>query len=553
MLRRFGIAALRPTQRAAFDAVASGRDVLVILPTGGGKSLCYQLPAACGLTPSLVISPLVALMKDQVDALRRRGLRAAQLSGAVSQEEREAAWRALEAKALDLLYLAPEALSAPRTRERLARAAPRLLAVDEAHCISEWGESFRPAYLALGAVREALGAPPTVALTATATPRTARDIIGRLALRDPLVLAGGFDRANLRLRVEPVPDDTTRLTRLLALARGAPGPAVMYASTRRGTEQLAAAITRGGISAAPFHAGLPAGERGRLQDRFQANDLAVIVATNAFGMGVDKPDVRLVAHAEPPLTLEAYYQEAGRGGRDGGMAECHLLCGPNDLARARARLAAGRVTEPLLRRLVACVAATEAHCAHAATEGDATVPLAQATNTPARDVAAALRLLCEAGVLEPGPRGGILRLVATDRRLATDPTLDPADVAALQALRSCDERLARQGAPLPHRLLAGVAPGGDVARFLARVQGRQLGVWYPVGPAWRITRPPSDAVLAQLVARHATRQARDLWRHAQLARLVETTRCRRLVLLRYFGDAGPAGPCGACDVCGCGA
>lgn len=537
-------------QRAAFDAIAAARDVLVILPTGGGKSLCYQLPAACGLAPTVVVSPLVALMKDQVDALRRRGLRAAQLSGAVSQCERDDAWRALDDRALDLLYLAPEALASARTRARLARAAPRLLAIDEAHCISEWGESFRPAYLGLGVVRDALGSPPTVALTATATPRTARDIVARLALRNPLTLSGGFDRANLRLRVQRVAGEQERLTSLLALAVSAPGPAVMYASTRRGTERLAAAIARRGVRAAPFHAGLPSSERARLQDRFQSNDVAIIVATNAFGMGVDKPDVRLVAHAEPPLTLEAYYQEAGRGGRDGGLADCVVHLAPNDLARARARLATSRVSASLVSQVVSVLGNARMMERLQGGEGEAVTRLAHAVAADRRDVATVMRLLSEARALAPGGNDGTLRVIASNARLDGDASLDPRDVAAIRTLVAARASGEDGAFLLPRRALAEVAPDGDVPRFLARLHACQVAVWRSASAPWRLSRDLATGEAATLAALHAARQARDLWRHGQVARLVETTRCRRLVLLRYFGDAGPAGPCGACDVCG---
>ncbi|MCC6927477.1 MAG: RecQ family ATP-dependent DNA helicase [Gemmatimonadaceae bacterium] len=567
-LPRFGISALRPAQRNAFDAVCNGRDVLVILPTGGGKSLCYQLPAACGLSPAVVVSPLVALMKDQVDALRHKGVRAAQVSGAVSLAQREDAWDALDGQALDLLYLAPEALASPRTRARLARVAPRLLAVDEAHCISEWGESFRPAYLALGALRADIGSPPTIALTATATPRTARDIVQRLQLRDPLHITGGFDRANLRLHVRRVASEHERLTTLLQMARSAPGAAVMYAATRRATEQLASAIRRQGVAVAPFHAGLPPAERARLQDRFLDNRLAIIVATNAFGMGVDKPDVRLVAHAEPPLTLEAYYQEAGRGGRDGATADCHVLVAPNDLARARARIANARVSALLMQRVVDLLGDGRAVTALAALRDQPLARLAHAVQASLHDVGAALRLLTESGALAPGLAAGELRLLATAARIAALAAARDADAEALQqivlapphssgstkgaALAPAASDSVGDGVPLvmSRRALDAYAPDGDGARLLARWEEGQLALWLPAHAPWRLLRRPSPDELQGLASRHGTRQARDLWRHAQVARLVETTRCRRLVLLRYFGDPGPTTRCGACDVCG---
>ena len=565
MLRRFGIAALRAGQQRAFDAVAAGRDVLVVLPTGGGKSLCYQLPAACGLAPAIVVSPLVALMKDQVESLGRRGIAAAQLSGAVSARQRDAAWHALEAGRLTLLYVAPEALASARTRDRLSRVTPRLLAVDEAHCISEWGESFRPSFLGLGAVRSSLGSPPTVALTATATPRTARDIVERLALRDPVVVGGGFDRRNLRLHVRTVRDEGDRLTRLLTLATGAPGPAICYATSRRDTERLAAAFRRHGVAAAPFHAGLGTTERGQLQDDFQANRLSLIVATNAFGMGVDKPDVRLVAHAAPPLTLEAYYQEAGRGGRDGAPADCVLLVAPHDLPRARARLATGEVTHDDLRALLTLLSGHAAHATSFRDARDAVGRLAVALGRTPRLVSAALGLLVEGGLIQGGGGGGTLRLIATParaERLARDGALEPRDADAVRALlrlaiareRLHDHRPAmpegRADVAVDGQALRRIAPEGDVAAFVQRLEARQLGVWCREGTPWRVVRESDDDALRELARRHHVRVARDRWRLEQVARLVTTARCRREILLRYFGDPAPGAPCGACDRCG---
>lgn len=556
LLRRFGIAALRPAQQSAWDALAAARDVLVILPTGGGKSLCYQLPAACGLAPAIVVSPLVALMKDQVDALRRRGIAAAQLSGAVSVAERDRAWALLHERALTLLYLAPEALASAATVARLARAAPRLLAIDEAHCISEWGESFRPSYLTLGAVRTDLGSPPTIALTATATPRTARDIVTRLALRDPVRISGGFDRANLWLEVRRVAGERVRLTQLETLARTAPGAAVVYASTRRDTERLAATFRRAGVAAAAFHAALPTDERARLQDRFLGNAIRIIVATNAFGMGVDKPDVRLVVHATPPLTLEAYYQEAGRGGRDGALARCVLLVGPRDLERARARIGSGRVTAELLGRLLTLLAAPQAWVGTAASEAGVVPRLARALSVGTRDVGDALRLLAEVGALASAPVVGTVRLLATETRLTHDRSLACSDVTALRRLLACDaDGPSGKGRAPAQRILslhdvAAIAPDGDAPGLLRRLAAQQVALWQSRASPWCVRQHPTHAVLQMLADRHATRRARDAWRQAQVARMVTTARCRRTVLLRYFGDAGPSGPCGACDVCG---
>lgn len=548
MLQRFGVGALRPGQKLAFDALAEGRDVLVVLPTGGGKSLCYQLPAACGASPAVVVSPLVALMKDQVDALRRRGIAAAQLSSAVSATERDEAWRRLDSGVLQLLYLAPEALASPATIERLAAARPRLLAIDEAHCISEWGESFRPSYLALGTMRRALGGPTTIALTATATPRTARDIVARLALRDPVIVSGGFDRANLRLAVRRVATDGERAATLLALGTGARGATIVYSDTRRGTERLAAAFVRAGVRAAPFHAGLPTSERAILQDRFQSNRIRLIVATNAFGMGVDKPDVRLVVHATPPLTLEAYYQEAGRGGRDGGIADCILLVAPGDLARAASRIAATRVSEELLRSVAELLAAPGS--ALGGSESFVASEMSRRLSVAPRDTAAAIRLLSEEGLLAPSSGRGAFRVLATESRLRSGHGLPRRDADALLTYLATATTLSRSQDGLSLRDLASIAPDGDARAWIRQLEAHQLACWRLLEPPWTLRTIPPSGLLARLAERHRLRQARDLWRHRQVARMVTSSRCRRLVLLRYFGDSGPAGACGACDCCG---
>lgn len=547
VLAQFGIRSLRPTQQRAIDALSDGRDVLVVLPTGGGKSLCYQLPAVCGLAPAIVVSPLVALMKDQVDALHRRGVPAAQLSSAVTPTERERTWAGLVAGDVALVYIAPEALGVPKTVARLAALRPRYLAVDEAHCISEWGESFRPAYLTLGAVRRALGDPPTIALTATATPRTRRDIVDRLALRDPLTLLAGFDRPNLQLESEAVIDERQRLTRLTNGARAAPGPAVFYAPTRRETERLAATFRRSGLRAAAYHAGLPLSDRSRAQDAFLENRLAVIVATNAFGMGVDKPDVRLVMHAAPPLTLEAYYQEAGRGGRDGALARCVVLRSPSDLERSRQRLAKSSVTTANLQRLAHLLVPSQR------LESDTVrsqTRLAWALGITEPSLATAVRLLVEEGLMVAAPRDtGQLRILVSDERLARDCSIACDDAAFVRRLLTTHGPLARSGLTLTYRQLAESAAGDAPERILARLAAQQVAVWTLPSFAWRVRRTPTPHEADALVRRHHIRTERNRWRFEQVANFVTTSRCRRAVLLRYFGDAQTTVSCRSCDNC----
>ena len=327
-LARFGLQQFRPGQREIIDAVLSGRPTIAVLPTGAGKSLCYQLPAVALERLAVVVSPLISLMKDQVDALSARGIAAAFINSSIPPDEREARLRAAVRGELRLLYVAPERFRAPGFGATLARAQPALFAIDEAHCMAEWGHDFRPDYARLGEVRAQLGAPRLVALTATATPDV-RQVIGeQLDMQRPAVFVRGFDRANLRLSVLPVQGAEDKLRRVRELldepdARGK--PAIVYAATRKKASELAAALRDEGIAAGAYHAGLADDDRAEVQERWMRDQLRVVVATNAFGMGVDKRDVRLVVHNELPGSAEAYYQEAGRAGRDGLPARCVLL------------------------------------------------------------------------------------------------------------------------------------------------------------------------------------------------------------------------------------
>jgi ATP-dependent DNA helicase RecQ len=319
--RHLGYDAFRPGQEDLVRAVLAGRDALGILPTGGGKSVCYQVPALAlgGLT--LVVTPLVSLMEDQVGRARGAGLRAAHLSAAQSIGERKA--RLVEATTgrLDILFVAPERLELAAFREALAGADVRLLAVDEAHCISEWGHDFRPAYRRIGVLRAALAC-PTLALTATATPAVRDDVLGSLALTRPLVVVRSFDRPNLSWSVRRGRAFAERVVGTYALLRRLPGSAIVYAPTRRAVERVRDGLANRGLATEASHAGLPGPERSRVQAAFMEGACRVVVATNAFGMGIDKSDVRTVVHVQLPGTLEAYYQEAGRAGRDGGPARC---------------------------------------------------------------------------------------------------------------------------------------------------------------------------------------------------------------------------------------
>ena len=332
MSEPFGHVAFRVHQLKVVGPLLAGRSVLAVLPTGAGKSLCYQLPAlmAGGLT--LVISPLISLMQDQVGALRRRGIAAAYLNSLLTRDERRAILDATLAGSLTLLYCAPERLDGLVRRLARAGRAVSLLAVDEAHCIVEWGNEFRPVYRRLDRFRYLLGDPVTIALTGSATPATRAEILRVLRMPQADVVVTSFDRPNLRFAVEQVRHDRERFARIRELLRRVDGSAIVYTPTRRLTELVTRALLRMGVRAAPYHAGLSAETRRRVLRAFLADRAPVVVATSAFGMGIDKPDVRRVLHWGPPHTLESYYQEAGRAGRDGRAAECVVLWHRTDFA-----------------------------------------------------------------------------------------------------------------------------------------------------------------------------------------------------------------------------
>jgi ATP-dependent DNA helicase RecQ len=329
----FGYADFRAPQRAIIETALAGRDSLVLMPTGGGKSLCFQIPALIRAGTGLVVSPLIALMEDQVGALGELGLDAAYLNSTLTPAGQRAVIARLESGELDLLYAAPERVMQPQTLEILRAARLSLIAIDEAHCVSQWGHDFRPEYLALGELAEAFPGVPRMALTATATPATRKEIVERLALNDAEAFVAGFDRPNIRYSVGIKTDAKRQLGRFLDTHRGEAG--IVYCLTRKRVEQTAEWLCREGFDALPYHAGLTGDVRAANQRRFVMEDGVVIVATIAFGMGIDKPDVRFVAHLDLPKSIESYYQETGRAGRDGEPAEAWMLYGLADVVQLR--------------------------------------------------------------------------------------------------------------------------------------------------------------------------------------------------------------------------
>src|SRR5690606_168401 len=357
----FGYEAFRGEQQQIIDTVVAGGDALVLMPTGGGKSLCYQIPALVRRGTGVVVSPLIALMQDQVDALETLGVRAGFLNSTQNPDERREVERAYRAGELDLLYLAPERLGVPSTARLLDEGTIALFAIDEAHCVSQWGHDFRPDYLRLGELAERWPGVPRIALTATATRQTHEEIATRLALTDARHFVASFDRPNITYRIVPKDNPFRQLLDLLR-AEHAGDAGIVYCLSRASVEKTAQQLVENGVRALPYHAGLPSDVRAANQATFLRADGVVMVATIAFGMGIDKPDVRFVAHLDLPKSVEGYYQETGRAGRDGLPSTAWLAYGLSDVVQQRRMIAESDGDAAHRRRLSAHLDAMLALC-----------------------------------------------------------------------------------------------------------------------------------------------------------------------------------------------
>lgn len=546
--QQFGYPDFRKGQTEAIATVLAGRDVLVVLPTGGGKSLCYQVPALVLPGMTVVISPLISLMHDQVQALERRGIPATYVDSTLARGELQARLMRAASGQLKLLYVAPERLMTGDLARRLRSTRLALLAVDEAHCISEWGHDFRPSYLRLAQARAAIGAPPTIALTATATPDVRRDIVRQVGLRTPRVIVAGFDRPNLTFRVLPANTDRLKSAALLEVMRHSTGASVVYASTRAAVERLASLLSRNGIPAAAYHAGRVDAVRARAQAAFMADKVRVIVATNAFGMGVDKPDVRTVVHYAMPGTLEAYYQEAGRGGRDGRPAIATLLHAYADRFTHEFFIAASSPPWELVERV---------HSLLRSVSGGIDLRLLAAQlgrGTAGAGLEAALRVLRGAGLLSEDTGAGdrvTVRLVATPKRIRAE--LGCAESFELGVLRSLwrahGDRLAQGLTVNLSQLPPGFGGVQNVSPVLDALQSRQLVVWSPIEQKLQLAdrRTPLEKAVSKLsLERH---RQRSLAKLRAMERYAFAKTCRRAELLRYFGERPRATRCGGCDNC----
>jgi len=553
----WGYGAFRPGQEAIIMRALQGKDTLALLPTGGGKSICYQVPALCMGKLCLVVSPLIALMKDQVEGLQRRGIAARALVAGMRAAEIDNALEAAALGKLAFLYVSPERLGTEVMKARLPRLPLGLIAVDEAHCISQWGHDFRPAYRRIAEIRALAAGVPVLALTASATAAVAADIMERLEFTDGRLLRGSFARPELALWVSHGEDRTGRLLRIL---RGVPGSAIVYARERRATVRIAQLLMQHGISAAAYHAGLSSAERDRIQREWTESRIRCVAATNAFGMGIDKADVRTVIHLEPPPDLESYYQEAGRAGRDGTDSWAFLLTGPGDADRARDRLRDGFPTLEQVRRV---------HQAFADQHGIALgsglnetyaidlAALAQRTGSRGAVVANALKALelDEQLVLSEGAHSPSRAMIVTDpasvhRVRVNDARLGPVMEALLRAHGGLFEeptlideaRLARLAGITTERFIASLKEldGMGILVYRPRSDAPMATLLRPRGDSARLTLDPA-------ALRDRQRRASDRL-DAMLAYVDEASTCRMSIVLRYFGETLD-GTCGRCDVC----
>ncbi len=550
----YGYDDFRPGQSRAVEAVLAGRDTLVILPTGGGKSLCFQIPALLLSGLTVVVSPLISLMKDQVDALVARGLPAAYINSTLSSGEVSDRLARAQRGELKMLYVAPERFDAGNTAERLRSMGVSLLAIDEAHCISEWGHDFRPSYLRMRSVRERLGDPPTIALTATATPEVRDDIVRQLGLESPETVITGFDRVNLRYFVLPTRNEREKDATLVEAIREREGLTVVYASTRRAVERIVGVLKQARISAIGYHAGLDDGHRHEVQDAFMREDVRAIVATNAFGMGIDKANVRLVVHHAMPGTLEAYYQEAGRAGRDGKPSDCVLLHAFPDRFTHEFFIRGAHPDRKIIEKTYTFLQRSADSRGMTSTTAADLIPLF-GDKTSSREVESAIRVLTKAEAVRVESESGgqaFVRLLATPARIKRELTEDRGlERELLRALWRVGGEALSEGVLVD---LDGLPPGFGgqygAASLLDWLQERQFVAWERGGGGMRLVRP--SAPLSEFPVDWAGLEHRrkgELSKLDAVQRYAYASSCRRAFVLRYFGDAAARPRCDGCDNC----
>lgn len=545
---RFGHREFRPGQEAVIDVLLEGRNALAIFPTGGGKSLCYQLPALMFEGLTLVVSPLIALMKDQVEALQSRGIRAARLDSTVEAAEINQIYTDMEDGSLRLIYVAPERFANEGFLRRLRQTPIELMAVDEAHCISEWGHNFRPDYLKLARLAEELKIPRILALTATATPRVASQIRERFSITEADHIQTGFSRPNLTFEVHPC-SESERDQRLIdRIKEHPPGPTVVYVTLQQTAERVAGTLKQTGIDARAYHAGMKDDHRAEVQERFMENEIDVVVATIAFGMGVDKPDIRHVYHYNLPKSLENYVQESGRAGRDGETATCEIFACSDDLTVLENFIYGDTPSSSAIKSLVE----------HVLLQGDdfsvSRYELSQSRDIRPSVVSTALTYLELDGVIIPkGPFYGSYRiqlLRKLDQVLAGHPS-EQQDF--LRRLFGSGEK-GRLWYKIDVAKAALITGENDdhikrAIRYLAEMGDaitKPSGLRY----SYRLARDGNRdiAILTDtLVQRFRSREASEVERLHTVVNLCEKAVCLPQQLVHYFGEKSE--PCGHCNVC----
>ncbi len=557
LTRRWGFSSFRPGQWEVIEAILAGRDALAVLPTGGGKSLCYQLPTMVQEGFTIVVSPLIALMQDQVEALNARGIPAAFINSTLRHYEIDRRWTNAEFGQYRFLYVAPERLETDIFLARAERLPVTLMAVDEAHCISEWGHHFRPSYLRLAEARERLGGPPVLAVTATATPEVRKDIVSQLILAEPSVTVKGFDRPNITWSVF---HEENKLAKVLEVCAGVPGSGLLYAATRRQSESWAKRLTREGISAGAYHAGLPAERREEVQRLWMEGGLRIVTATNAFGMGIDKPDVRFVIHAALTGSVEAYYQEAGRAGRDGAAAHAVLLVQSDDETTQRTLIEESHPDVRTVREIYDAICDLAQLPIGSAPEVPLVVDrmdIVSRTGQSVGTVTMAIELLERQELLQHSDvrRGRALVRFLQPAAQVRDYTSRLSNAGlkkfVLELQRAMPGEAFEQWWEVDLRRLArrmGLSKA-RLRRGFAFLKERELLDWHGSAGAMqlrfegpRVRRPAIDHAAVRKAARRAGRRLRYIIRYTQI------TTCRRQFLLSYFGEIS-GDSCGACDVC----
>jgi ATP-dependent DNA helicase RecQ len=555
-LGRFGLRSFRKGQREVVQHVLEGHDVLCVMPTGGGKSLCYQLPAVVRPGLTIVVSPLIALMKDQVDGLLARGIPATVINSSLSPAEQGQRLQEVMAGRYRLLYVAPERLRSGRFLEVMRATPIQLLAVDEAHCISQWGHDFRPDYARLGKFRQALGGVPTIALTATATPRVRQDIIDTLGLQQPKQVVTGFARDNLHFGVVNCHSDRDKDRALETFFAEPRGSGIIYAATRKRCEAISEFLQQTcQLSVGVYHAGLLPDQRRIIQERFMSGQLPVIVATNAFGMGIDKSDIRFVIHYNLPGSLEAYYQEAGRAGRDGLPGQCVLLMAHQDRYIQQFFIENNYPPPEVVRKVYQFLLGWEADPIEMTHQQ---LREAMQLSVTAEAVGTCLQWLSRTGVIERLDSGSGAAVVRISSDLPTLVDLLPREAEQRRRVLRVVERLIgeRRDEPVyvhPRWLMQQSGMDREVlGRHLRELTKLEAFEYVPPfrGRAIHVRR--RDVPFEKLgidFQELAARQQADMDRFEQVIQFAQSKRCRQMSLLDYFGDPEAAW-CGRCDRCG---